>query len=562
MLGGCVAVLTATTGVLAAASAAPPGSPPAAASTSPASGRSTFGAPVAPRKVRLTQPDGGRFAAMPYGDLLHNGYETLDGYTVVQTGETWVYAVGVDDDGTLVPGAVRPDDGDAPVDVPRHLRATAPTEGLEAVADGPAGAPSASGGPAPFVQNLGTQRSLVLLVEFDDQPHKQTGSTASTWAGKFFGATSSVAHYYDEVSYGQLAIQPAPETHGTAGDGIVGWLDLGQDHPDSNAPAATRRLTRDAILAANPYVDYASFDTDDDGALSPQELHVTVIVAGYETSYTGANLPTCGPSIWGHQWDTAGLTPHPDGTFVGGEGGSYTMFGERHCDPWNDSPGHLATLGIMVHELGHDLGLPDLYDYDGSSAGVGSWSIMGNSWTQLPGELLGSTPVHPDAWSKIAEGWVTPDLLATGAAIAVDQAATNPDAKQVRSNPGGVNWTFDGPGTGQFFVIENRQQVGYDAALPGCGVLVWHVDETRWDNADDARRLVDLEEADGKSHLDRWRNQGDRGDPFPGRTAATLFGPRTVPSSSLYPSGPSGFKLITASPACAPTMLVNATVAP
>src|SRR3712207_7293034 len=55
----------------------------------------------------------------------------------------------------------------------------------------------------------------------------------------------------------------------------------------------------------------------------------------------------------------------------------------------------------------------------------------------------------------------------------------------------------------EYFLVENRQHVGYDAALPGCGLLVWHIDETRTSsnsaNADEKLKLVDLEEADGRS---------------------------------------------------------------
>ena len=86
----------------------------------------------------------------------------------------------------------------------------------------------------------------------------------------------------------------------------------------TSATTTTPRETKlgvDAVTAADPYVDYASFDTNKDGSLSVSELHVTVIVAGYETSYGGAGN-VCGNSVWGHQGGLHGSAPKLDGTVV------------------------------------------------------------------------------------------------------------------------------------------------------------------------------------------------------------------------------------------------------
>src|SRR2546426_4775425 len=66
-----------------------------------------------------------------------------------------------------------------------------------------------------------------------------------------------------------------------------------------------------------------------------------------------------------------------------------------------DSP-----LGVSVHEFGHDLGLPDLYDTDYSSDGAGIWDVMSEgAWNGAP---RGSSPAMFSAWSKIRLGWFTP----------------------------------------------------------------------------------------------------------------------------------------------------------
>ena len=92
---------------------------------------------------------------------------------------------------------------------------------------------------------------------------------------------------------------------------MVGWVTLPYAHPNSGVdPTASEDYVADAIEAADHYVDFASFDTDDDGNLDTDELHITVITAGYETSYSGEEN-VCGPSTWGHQWDldSAGVVP-------------------------------------------------------------------------------------------------------------------------------------------------------------------------------------------------------------------------------------------------------------
>ena len=109
------------------------------------------------------------------------------------------------------------------------------------------------------------------------------------------------------------------------------------NHPNTagSTGTANQQLTKDAILAADPYVNFAAYDTNGDGKIESRELHVTVIVAGYETSYGGASVQ-CGPSVWGHKWDVNAIgAPVVDGKSVGGwvpdAVYGYTQFGEWHC---------------------------------------------------------------------------------------------------------------------------------------------------------------------------------------------------------------------------------------
>jgi hypothetical protein len=226
----------------------------------------------------------------------------------------------------------------------------------------------------------------------------------------------------------------------------------------------------------------------------------------------------------------------------------------------------------MVHEMGHDLNLPDLYDTNpanGDSYGVGEWSVMATgSWTFTGSNFEGSSPVHMDAFSKWYEGWLTPtQITGTQTGVQLTEMTNNADIYQLLDNPGSprpVDWTFNvTSGTGEYFLVENRQQTGYDAGLPGCGLLIYHIDETRRSdnlaNANETRRLVDVEEADGLNELDNDSDleQGDAGDPYRG---PKFFDRTSNPNSNLYSSAWSGVTVNNVSATCAPTMSADISV--
>jgi hypothetical protein len=113
----------------------------------------------------------------------------------------------------------------------------------------------------------------------------------------------------------------------------------------------------------------------------------------------------------------------------------------------------------------------------------------------------------------------------------------------------------------QYYLIENRQKVGYDAQLPGAGLCIWHVDESKSNNTKEwypghtatGNYVVALEQADGLWDMDKNVDQGDTGDPFPGSTNKTTFSAATTPNSNAY-SGTQTFVTITNISASANTM--------
>ena len=368
-------------------------------------------------------------------------------------------------------------------------------------------------GPLPRpTQTTGIARIVVLLIDFTDVM-ESSAHDANYFDGRLNAAapTHSVRSYYQEVSLGALTVNATviPMWFHSAHPMSYYGRDSASGIDDANGPIY--RLVTEAVQAADPSVNFAQFDTNGDGVVD----HVMVVHAGAGQE----SAPTNKDLIWSHRWavlDADPTTPGSqslvaDGVQIYG----YTMESEDFV------------IGTVAHEFGHDLGLPDLYDTDGSSAGAGIWDIMSlGSWTGAP---AGSSPAHMSAWSLIRLGWVTPtDVTTAQVGTAIDAVETS-----------GKVFRLSLPGTtSEYFLIENRQPIGFDAALPGSGLLIWHVDDSQTSNDQDNHRLLDLEEADEGVSGDRPTDSGD-----PWHDTAAGWGPDTSPDSHAYDGSVTGWRI-------------------
>lgn len=508
-----------------------------------------FASPSAPIEQTLLQPDGSSLKAWQWGDEWLNGLETVEGYTIIKDYQGWwVYAQLVN--GQLQPYTLLEKTFRAGYAVPagleKHIRPTVelpPREPKQKF--------------SPEYQNSGTQPTLVLLAEFTDRTGTYLPSQFST---SVFGASASVKHFYNTASYSSLVLIPVLETYGTSNDGVIGWLNLGYAHPNTGGSFSNQNqlITKNALIAADPYINYASYDNNGDGYISANEIHIMVAVAGFEYAYSSNT-----PGIWAHHWDLNSVgVPTLDGVILGDwyHNSGYSQFGEIHLD-------HPATFGVMAHELGHDLSWPDLYDTDGSSDGLGVWSIMSSgNWNRTGSNYYGTSPALPDAWLKWYQGWITPTVVSgTLMSTPIYQAENNASAYVLCPNPNGVDWEFyQYSGTGEYFLVENRQLVSYDAALPGCGLSILHIDESVTNsnsaNANEYHPLVKFIQADGLDELlwgDSYDSErGDNGDPFPGVTTNRTFNYSSTPNSRFY-SGTDSLAAVTNISNCGTTMTAD-----
>src|SRR5438093_3826354 len=308
---------------------------------------------------------------------------------------------------------------------------------------GPRGAAAPIRSPGP-TQTTGTTKVLVLLVDFTDVRHDASYTPA--FMDGVFNDVSPGAHslraYYSEVSYGALTIQATV---------IAAWFqsahpmsDYGADgsNPPDDANGPIYRLVTETVRLADPSVDFSQFDANGDGIVD----HLTVVHAGAGQESGGSS-----DLIWSHRWNVLDADPTVPGyqslTADGVQVAGYTMVSES------------SPVGVVAHEFGHDPGLPDLYDTDGSSDGAGVWDPMSlGSWNGAP---AGSSPAALSAWSRIRLGWVTPTDVTT-AVVGTAVPAVETSAKVFRL---GVAGTFPAG----YFLVDTRQLVGFGAARPRPG---------------------------------------------------------------------------------------------
>ena len=147
---------------------------------------------------------------------------------------------------------------------------------------------------------------------------------------------------------------------------------------------------------------------------------------------------------------------------------------------------------------------------------------------------LGSSPAHFDAWCRIKLGFAPP-INITGTAYGLQIPAVESSGTIFRL------WT-NGIAGNEYFLVENRRKTGYDSALPGEGLAIWHIDDNvphndnEWypGHTDAGHYAVALIQADNNWSLEKGFGHGDNGDLFPGSSGNTAFTPFTLPNSDSY----------------------------
>jgi immune inhibitor A len=420
-----------------------------------------------------------------------------------------------------------------------------------------------AGGPEKVV---GTGTCLLILVDWADHPADQLAHPGADFQSMMFSTgvwpTGSMNDFYLENSQGQYGVTGAAS----------GWHTSGTPYANVTPTdySQVRTMLAAIITEFDPVIDYSLYDND-----GPDDLPDSGDDDGYIDAlffvHAGPGRESTGDDndIWSHAWSFTSGVPTADGV------SAYRY----SVEPEAFSDGTLMTVGVFCHEYGHVIGLPDLYDTDYTSSGIGDWGLMsGGSWGRAPGGVAGSSPSHLTAWCKARLGWLTPTTVTSDVYGAVlPPAEFNNVAYRIFRG---------GAAAGdEYFLVENRQPVGFDQTLTrrqvdfglpqAAGMVIYHVDEAVSGNSNENHRLVDVVEAspwfdsptDWLEHLDGPRdyalqlwlnnyNRGDNGDAWPGWSTASAdstdwVGPRdrdrfaddTIPPAHDYTCDPTGIAI-------------------
>ena len=485
--------------------------------------------PVAPILHTMSQPDGMTIQARQWGDENISGWETEDGYSIVfdTAINGWAYAIhGAD--GNLVTSSMVVGI-DSPPDVPKRIRPIGQviykkmlTRETRAMDNQLQYSPTDISEPQGVVPPTGTGNIPVILINFNNTTTITTPAQFDTLL--FAYGNNSMRDYYNEVSYGAFTVSAGPA-------GVSGWYTAANAHNYYGYSTGFQRaaiLAKEAVTQADSAINFASYDQDGD---------CFVDVADIVHQGTGTEASGNTTDIWSHRWSFAGAGIGAFTTNDACPAGGNIKVNDYVIQPEIYS-GQIHTVGVFAHEYGHALGLPDLYDTDGSSQGIGNWSLMASgSWNGVTRQ--GDRPAHMDAWSKYFLNWITPtQVTGTLTSEPIEQAATSPDVYQLGT---GI------PLSGEYFLVENRQKIGFDAGLPGAGLLIWHIDGNMISTSGNTKECypalpcnttrhygVRLVQADNLWDLERNIDRGDTGDPYPGSTSKTSFTSTSNPNNNLY----------------------------
>jgi M6 family metalloprotease-like protein len=482
--------------------------------------------PASPHLFEETQPDGAVVKLHVRGDERFHWMEDEAGYTVVRSNKREYMYGQRNAQGRVVPTNLRVGrDDPKQAGLGRHIQ---PSDIIRKQVQVTAPQSPSGGSTAPELGSpvTGTVKNLVVLVRFSDHTTRPLPSRANV--DTLFNAlggdptlapTGSVKDYYAENSYGNLTLESTvldwvtvPQTEAYYANGVSG---------DSTLWGALRY----ALDAADTSINFNDYDTDGDGVIDA----IAFIHSGYGAEWGGTDAygATSADRIWSHKWTIQPAWTSSESVTVS----------NYHISPgvWGTSGSAIGRIGVICHETGHFLGLPDLYDTDTSVGnGIGSWGLMANSWGFDGSQYY---PPHMSSWSKIELGWLTPTVISTSGTYALQQFETNAEVYRID-----LNFPTD-----EYLLIENRQPTGFEADIPQGGLCVFHIDDlsdyntqgypgqSGWPENGYHYRVAVLQ-ADGAYHLEKGNNRGDAGDVYHS-TGVNLLDSDTVPNTDTYQSG-------------------------
>lgn len=309
---------------------------------------------------------------------------------------------------------------------------------------------------------FGQKHQLVVLASFADNPFlADSAATVAQW-NKILNTRNfneepfagSFRDYLYDQSYGQFDL--VCDFQLVYVDSCVRYQSTEADDENS------QYLVQDIVAQLrNRDINWSLYDWNGDGYVN----QLLIIYAGQGSAYGGF-----GPrydAIWPHQfWLTLHEKDRQSGVYCEPETVTYQnvdFLVDSYCavqEIAQDST--YANFGTLCHEFTHCFGFPDFYS-SSTSRTPGYWDLMDRG--NYNGN--GYRPAGYSAHERWLMGWLTPIELTTPTEVADMPALADQPVAYIIQNDAYPE---------EYYMLENRQKKGWDTALPGQGLVIFHVD--------------------------------------------------------------------------------------
>lgn len=381
----------------------------------------------------------------------------------------------------------------------------------------------------------GVKKGLVVLVDFKnkkfadghDLEYYKNVINGKDFTDEEEGYVGSVRDYFLAQSNGQFELD----------FDVVGPVTMSKNYGYYGGDSEYQKddkvyeMIKEACDGIKDQVNLKNYDWDGDGEAD----QVFFLYAGLGQASGGS-----AGTIWPHESELrywpCGVLSYPTGKI-----NTYACANELQPETQGSSRYISAGIGTICHEFSHCLGFADMYDTSGGGGyGMSVFDVM----DQGSYNGNGFVPCNYTAFERIYAGWVEP--------IELIDPATVKDMKSV-SDYGRPFIMYNYKNTNEYFLLENRQNTGWDKGLYGSnGLLIVHVNyvPSRWANnsvnsSAEKIQCCTVVNADGSRENTQYSLQGDL---YPyeskGVTINDEFTDDSEPAAKLYNKNTDGSSVL------------------
>lgn len=477
--------------------------------------------PANPKPVTITQPDGSALTVRLVGDEFYHFNTTGDGYTILKN-EAGYYVYAQKQGDRLVPSTQVAHNvtNRTASEISYLAKIQKNMTDASAIKQSKVQRSMRDGSSPKKVQTVDYNKfkGLVILVNFSDKKfttndpvafynsmmndHDFTGYTDAS--GRQVDCTGSVRDYYYDNS--NHIFDPSFDVYGPV------TSSYSCTYPKGTSNIQTVFL--EILDKLDGEIDFSKYDANSDGTIDM----VYFLVAGYGANFGGNS----DDYLWPHKSQFPSSYPFK---FDGKRLGTYACSCELYGYEGNTSSVTIEGIGTICHEFGHVLGLPDFYDTDYSGSGgqshhPGEWDIMaGGSMHNYS-----RTPAGYTILERYALGFAQPHEIKETRSYTLGALQSTNEGYIIKTDV-----------EGEFFMLENRQNIKWDRYVPGHGMLITRVDSTNvmtW-----IRNTLNNTPKHQHFEIVRAGNGtvGDNNtDPFPGDNGARMINNATTPALKTW----------------------------